>query len=153
MKKILAAIFIILALPVWANAFPMIYAGSQQVQFGFEHRDDDWLLEFGYGRFITDELLLGALFSYEDNARTIWSAGGTMELHFNLGTMTYPYFSIIAIYQDYDIDDHILFGPAAGINHFITDYLSVDIKARYLLSSESRYDEDLEIIGGLRVLF
>jgi len=153
MKKILAAVLITMALPVWANAFPMIYAGSQQVQFGFEYRDDDWLLEFGYGRFITDELLLGALFSYKDNARTIWSAGGTMEFHFNLGTMTYPYFAITASYEDRDNYDHFLFGPAAGINHFITDYLSVDIKARYLFSSESRYDEELEIVGGLRVLF
>lgn len=154
MKKILAAMLIVtLVTSSAAYAYPMIYAGSRQIQFGFDYQDGDWNLEFGYGRFVVDELLLGALFRYRDHDRTRWSAGGTMEFHFHLGTMTYPYIAFIALYEDYDYDDRFLFGPAAGINHFITDYLAVDLQARQFFSTEKGYDEKFEIIGGLRVLF
>lgn len=153
MKKILAAILIILVIPASSYAFPMIYAGAQQLQFGFDFREsDDWNLQFGYGNFVTDELLLGALFTYSDNVNTTWSIGATMEHHFHLGTMTFPYLAAFLIYEDYDSGNHVRFGPAVGVNHFLTDYLSIDLSARYLLSTNSR-DEDLEITGGLRILF
>ncbi len=155
MKNILVAIAIMLMVPVSVQAFPLLREGSQQFQFAFDYRDGDWHLEFMYGKFVTDELLLGAMFSSSKSVHSRWSAGLIMEHHFHLGTMTYPYLSAIALYEDYDIDDHLRFGPAAGINHFLTDYLSIDLKARYLFSSDRNRGpgEHLELLGGLRVLF
>lgn len=153
MKKFLTLLIIALIIPVSSHAFPMLHAGSQQFLFSFDYKDDDWNLEFMYGNFVTDELLLGAMFAASDNSRTKWSLGVTMEHHFHLGTMTYPYLAAIVLYEDYDTNDHVRFGPAAGLNHFLTDYLSIDLKARYLFSSNRRQEENLELIGGLRVLF
>lgn len=153
MKKILAAMTIMLIMPVSSHAFPIIQEGAQQFQFSFDYKDTNWDLEFMYGRFVTDELLLGALFTSTDNGESKWSIGLTMEHHFHLGTMTYPYVSALMLYEDYDTNDHVRFGPAAGLNHFLTDYLAIDLKARFLFSSNRNRSEDLELIGGLRVLF
>lgn len=153
MKQLLAAIVIILLIPSAGYAFPMVSAGKQHLQFGFESVDGDWRVEFGYGRFFTDELLLGMLFTYERKPARATAVSGVMEYHFNLGTMTYPYLSAIVIYEDHPYNDYFRYGPAAGINHFLTPYLSLDLKARYLYSSDSRRDEDLEFIGSLRVFF
>jgi hypothetical protein len=153
MKKVLAALVITLILSAPVHAFPMIYAGAQNLQFGFESRDGDWHLEFGYGNFVTDELLLGTFFSFTHNAIRTRSVGGTMEYHFHLGTMTFPYIAGIIMYEDYDTDQHFRYGPAVGVNHFIARYFSIDLRARYLFSSRTGREENLEILGGLRILF
>ena len=154
MKRILAAMLIILVIPASSYGFPILYAGARQLQFGFEFRDSDaWHMQLGYGRFVTEELMLGAFLTYSDNHGTSWSMGGTMEHHFHLGTMTYPYIGGILMYEDYTSGNHVLFGPVVGFNHFLTDYFAIDLNARYLFSSDGRNQEDLEITGGLRVLF
>lgn len=150
---IIVVIAIFLMAPAYSHAYPIVHEGSRQFQFGFDYRDSDWRLDFMYGQFVTDELLIGGLFSASDYAESIWSTGILMEHHFHLGTMTYPYVSAIALYEDYDSDNHIRFGPAAGINHFITDYFAIDLKMRYLFSSDPGQNEDLELMGGLRILF
>ncbi len=151
MKKILVTLMV-LVMSASVYAFPMVQEGARELELDFLFRDSDWTLGIGYGVFITDAILVGGKLDYND-AADIWRLGGKMEYHWNMGTMTVPYVAAVVAYEDYNIDTRFLYGPAVGIKHFITDYLAIDMRAEYLLSSEDWWEEELEITAGLRVLF
>ena len=153
MKKLLLAAVLVVMMTASSFAFPMIQEGAREIEFDFFYRDSAWNLGLGYGVFMTDEILVGARLDYSDNAFSTWAVSGKAEYHWNMGTMTVPYVAAIVSYVDFDIDTMFLYGPAVGINHFITDYLALDLQARYLFSDEDFFDEELEIVGGLRILF
>ncbi len=152
MRKLLVAVMVVM-LSASAFAFPMIQEGAREIEVDFYFRDGDWNLGLGYGVFMTDNILVGAKIEYADNAFSTWTVSGKAEYHWNMGTMTVPYVALLVAYEDYDVDTRLLYGPAVGINHFITDYLAIDLQARYLLSDDDHYDEEIEVLAGLRVLF
>ena len=151
MKKILVTLMV-LVMSASVYAFPMVQEGAREMELDFSFQDSDWQLGIGYGVFITDAILVGGKLDYLDWADT-WQLGGKIEYHWNMGTMTVPYVAAVVAYVDYDVDTMFLYGPAAGVKHFITDYLAIDIRAEYMLSSEDWYEEEIVISAGLRVMF
>ncbi len=151
MKKLLVAVMVVL-MSASAFAFPMVQEGARELELDFDYMDGDWNLGIGYGVFMTDAILVGGRLDYWD-AIDWWQVSAKAEYHWNMGTMTVPYVAAMVAYLDYDVDSMMLYGPVVGIKHFITDYLAIDLNARYLFSDEDLWEEELEINAGLRVLF
>jgi hypothetical protein len=151
MKKLLVVLMAVM-LSAPAFAFPMIQEGAREMDLDFDYRDGDWELGIGYGVFVTDNMLVGGRLDYVDWADT-WQLGGMAEYHWVRGEMTVPYAGVVVAYMDYDVDSIMFYGPKAGIKHFITDYLAIDLNAQYLFSDEEGYEEEIEVKAGMRVLF
>ncbi len=152
MKKVLMVAFMAVLASASVHAFPMIEEGVRELEFNFYFIDGDYELGLGYGKYITDNVLLGGRLqhiSWSD----VFILGGRLEYNWNMGTKTVRYASFLISYMDFSIDSLFVYGPAFGVKHFITGSTAIDISAQYLLSSESYWQEKLELRGGLRVLF
>ncbi len=129
-------------------------------------------LSFGYGVFIRDALEVGGLLSYlsyEDaggpgvDAKG-WELGGFVEHHFDMATMTVPYVGARVEYVKVELgswdESAFVYGPRAGVKHFIADNVAIDIALTYMLATEDIFinegvaeDSDLSLSFGIRAMF
>jgi opacity protein-like surface antigen len=129
-------------------------------------------LTLGYGVFTRDAVEVGGLvsyLSYEDAGGAGvdlkgWELGGFAEYHFDMATMTVPYIGARVEYVKAELgswdESAFVYGPRAGIKHFITDNVAVDVALMYMLATEDIFtnegvleDNDLSLVFGIRAMF
>ncbi len=157
---------IVAALATFVYAQPSIQEGTRELSLSGSWDPEGAAgaaiaLDVGYGVFMRDLIEVGGLLSYADNGIvTTWGLGGFVEYHFDMATMTVPYVGLRIEYIDYDVDTTFQYGPRAGVKHFITDNVAIDIALQYTIAGEDIFnndgtaeDTDLALVFGLRAMF
>ncbi len=186
MRKYVVMVMV-MAMTVAAYGQPLIQEGVREliVSGGWDPEGvtgQEMDLEIGYGVFVTDAIELGGIVSYasvEDAGTTLtggvlqsydeetWEFSGLLDYHFDIrfeiATMTVPYVGLRVGYVKYEAaadEDAIVYGPRAGVKHFVTDNIAVDVGLSYMFATEDIFvnegiaeDTDLSLDFGIRVLF
>lgn len=157
---------IVAALATFVYAQPSIQEGTRELSLSGSWDPESAAgstiaLDVGYGVFVRDLIEVGGLLSYADNdIVTTWGLGGFAEYHFDMATMTVPYVGLRLEYIDYDVDTTFQYGPRAGVKHFISDNVAIDIALQYTIAGEDIFNDDgtledtnLALVFGLRAMF
>ncbi len=157
---------IVAALATFVYAQPSIQQGTRElsIEGGYDFEGPlgrTVVLDVGYGVFTSDAIELGGVLGYaSDDDATTWKLGGFAEYHFDLAIMSVPYVGLRVEFVDYDVDTAFQYGPRAGIKHFLTDSVAIDIAVQYTIADTDRFnndgiweDTDLSLVFGMRAMF
>ncbi len=128
----------------------------------------------GYGFFPADNFLVGASAGYamyQDSVSgmsaytRLWTLGGFMEYHFDIGTLTFPYAGVEAGFASGKLSGAgslgaFFYGPRVGMKYFISEKLAVDLALKYIMAADDIFlnrgemeDSDLFVTFGMRAVF